>query len=135
MSSTVVESLSFSLGSLTSTLLDGVSHLGPMFRFEPVDYPSLNPNVTRSYTHEFGFERLFESHSYVNNIRSWLRLNWTYSFLFAALYMIFVYAGRMYMKDRPRFELRKPLIIWNVFLAVFSIVGYKILIELIKFEF
>ncbi|KAG9339831.1 hypothetical protein JZ751_022333 [Albula glossodonta] len=45
------------------------------------------------------------------------------SFLFSALYAACVLGGRRLMKQREKFELRKPLVLWSLSLAVFSIFG------------
>eukprot|EP00118_Oscarella_pearsei_P014772 m.129151 g.129151 ORF g.129151 m.129151 type:complete len:253 (+) comp37962_c0_seq2:45-803(+) len=39
-------------------------------------------------------------------------------------YLLLVYAGHSWMKDREPRELRRPLIVWNFCLAVFSIAGF-----------
>jgi len=53
---------------------------------------------------------------------------WHYSVYAAAAYLILIYYFRKYMSTRQPFELRGPLIIWNGFLAVFSIIGaYRLL--------
>ncbi|KAK7922220.1 hypothetical protein WMY93_009122 [Mugilogobius chulae] len=49
--------------------------------------------------------------------------NWKKSFLFSALYAAFILGGRHVMKQREKFELRKPLVLWSLTLAVFSIFG------------
>ena len=41
------------------------------------------------------------------------------SFLFSALYAAFILGGRHVMKQREKFELRKPLVLWSLTLAVF----------------
>lgn len=41
------------------------------------------------------------------------------SFLFSALYAACVLGGRRLMKQREKFELRKPLVLWSLTLAVF----------------
>ncbi|CAI5784505.1 of very long chain fatty acids 6 [Podarcis lilfordi] len=45
------------------------------------------------------------------------------SFLFSALYAAFIFGGRHLMNKRAKFELRKPLVLWSLCLAVFSIFG------------
>ncbi|GAA6080479.1 elongation of very long chain fatty acids protein 6, partial [Tachysurus ichikawai] len=45
------------------------------------------------------------------------------SFLFSALYAACILGGRHVMKQREKFELRKPLVLWSLTLAVFSIFG------------
>lgn len=48
---------------------------------------------------------------------------WTYSFVYSAIYIVFVFAGKKYMENRPRYNLRKAMIVWSSSLAVFSITG------------
>lgn len=45
------------------------------------------------------------------------------SFLVSALYAAFIFGGRHVMNKRAKFELRKPLVLWSLSLAVFSIFG------------
>ncbi len=40
-----------------------------------------------------------------------------------SLYLILVWSGKKWMDKRPPFGLRLPLLVWNVFLAVFSTIG------------
>ncbi|XP_044874778.1 elongation of very long chain fatty acids protein 6 isoform X2 [Mauremys mutica] len=40
-----------------------------------------------------------------------------------ALYAAFIFGGRHLMNKRAKFELRKPLVLWSLSLAVFSIFG------------
>lgn len=44
-------------------------------------------------------------------------------FYYIGAYMIVIYGGQLYMQTRSRFELRLPLFMWNVFLAMFSVWG------------
>ncbi|CAH2300763.1 elongation of very long chain fatty acids 6 [Pelobates cultripes] len=52
-------------------------------------------------------------------------ISWTFSsakkksFLFSAMYAAFIFGGRHLMKQREKFELRKPLVLWSFSLAVF----------------
>ena len=41
------------------------------------------------------------------------------SFLFCVLYAACIIGGRHLMKQREKFELRKPLVLWSLTLAVF----------------
>jgi len=65
------------------------------------------------------FERDFDHEAF----HSWIIRNWTVTFIYAAVYVAVIFAGRAYMSSRPRFELRLPLIIWSCLLSIFSIVG------------
>lgn len=105
-----------------SLLPSSLDELSPLLKLSSIDHP-LNPNVTAHYSIEFGFERLFESREQVDTLNAWMKANWKFSFVFAALYIALIIVGRFYMSSRPRFELRKPLLLWNLFLAGFSIAG------------
>ena len=51
---------------------------------------------------------------------------WWVSFVLSAIYIILILSLKMYMKKRPPFELRRLLYCWNLFLAMFSMIGtYK----------
>lgn len=41
------------------------------------------------------------------------------SFVFSALYAVLVFGGQRYMKLRPKLNLRLPLILWSLSLAIF----------------
>ncbi|XP_068597193.1 very long chain fatty acid elongase 6-like [Brachionichthys hirsutus] len=68
---------------------------------------------------EFGFERRFDDRRAI----AWMQANWSAAFAFSALYAALVFGGRHYMKLRPRMNLRQPLVLWSLSLALFSIVG------------
>jgi elongation of very long chain fatty acids protein 6 len=59
----------------------------------------------------------------------WMNANWHWSFYFSALYLLFVWYGQRYMKDRKPFNLRRLLCMWSTLLGVFSICG---IIRIIK---
>jgi len=111
------------LYSSLSAAMQSFQSIRPMFDLNPLDNKT-SSNLTLSlYTHIFGFEKLFESREDVDKTGVWMKSIWTYSFLFAFLYVVFVKVGVSYMSSRPRYELRGPLIVWNLFLAIFSILG------------
>jgi len=56
-------------------------------------------------------------------VHQWYQTNWNLSVYLAILYVILVFGGQAYMKDKPRYTLQKPLICWNILLASFSIFG------------
>uniref|UniRef100_A0A4W2GWU9 Elongation of very long chain fatty acids protein n=2 Tax=Bos TaxID=9903 RepID=A0A4W2GWU9_BOBOX len=64
---------------------------------------------------EYEFEKQFNE----NEAIQWMQENWKKSFLFSALYAAFVFGGRHLMNKRAKFELRKPLVLWSLTLAVF----------------
>uniref|UniRef100_UPI00358F80CE very long chain fatty acid elongase 6 isoform X1 n=1 Tax=Myxine glutinosa TaxID=7769 RepID=UPI00358F80CE len=45
------------------------------------------------------------------------------AFLFSIAYLVVIFWGQHAMKQRPKFELRKPLILWSFSLAIFSMLG------------
>ncbi|GFT38557.1 putative fatty acid elongation protein 3 [Nephila pilipes] len=49
--------------------------------------------------------------------------HWHRAFYSIALYLITIFGLRAYMQSRTPFDLRKPLIVWNICLAAFSIIG------------
>ena len=73
--------------------------------------------LSRSFM--FSFEENFDSHA----ARTWMLRNWMNAFWMSAVYLIVIFCGRSLMTKRPRFELRTPLVIWNLTLAVFSALG------------
>ena len=83
---------------------------------------SSNPS-THIYTHMFQFEEIFESKKFVHACTEWMQNNWILSVICSILYIILIFTGKLYMHDKPRFELRLPLILWNVCLAIFSLLG------------
>lgn len=54
----------------------------------------------------------------------WLNRYWHVSWMFSVAYLFLLFAGERWMKDRQPYNLRKPLLMWNTGLAVFSIVGF-----------
>jgi len=58
---------------------------------------------------------------------------WTYDHLYvpplaSVVYLVLVFVGKQWMKNRNRFDLRGPLTLWNLILALFSVVGVSILL-------
>ena len=51
----------------------------------------------------------------------WMHARWHWSFYFSALYLLLIYLGRRYMKDRTPYHLRRELCMWSTLLAGFSI--------------
>uniref|UniRef100_A0A8C9PAE5 Elongation of very long chain fatty acids protein n=1 Tax=Spermophilus dauricus TaxID=99837 RepID=A0A8C9PAE5_SPEDA len=68
---------------------------------------------------EYEFEKQFNE----NEAIQWMQENWKKSLLFSALYAAFIFGGRHLMNKRAKFELRKPLVLWSLTLADFSIFG------------
>ncbi|XP_032805822.1 very long chain fatty acid elongase 6-like [Petromyzon marinus] len=68
---------------------------------------------------EYEFERVFNEAEAIE----WMQDNWRKAFLFSIAYLVLIFWGQHAMKQRPKFELRKPLMLWSLSLALFSIIG------------
>jgi hypothetical protein len=79
----------------------------------------MNVEITPNYSYIFDFENDFIH----QETRNWMVKNWTWVFYYCGAYMLIIFGGQIYMKSRPRFELRGLLSIWNTALAMFSIMG------------
>ena len=53
----------------------------------------------------------------------WAYRNWMIPVIACVIYLVLVQLGRRLMRDRPPYKLRGVLTIWNVCLAVFSVLG------------
>ncbi|CAG0884271.1 unnamed protein product [Cyprideis torosa] len=53
----------------------------------------------------------------------WMQENWTLSIWISVIYVCTIFLGRRIMKNRPAFDLKQPMEIWNCVLAVYSILG------------
>ncbi|XP_005794848.1 elongation of very long chain fatty acids protein 6-like [Xiphophorus maculatus] len=67
----------------------------------------------------FDFERRFDE----TRALEWMQENWSKSFIFCGLYAALVFGGRHFMRERPKLNLRRPLALWSLSLAIFSIIG------------
>ncbi|XP_072477029.1 very long chain fatty acid elongase 3 [Notamacropus eugenii] len=76
----------------------------------------MNDSLEEMLIHSYEFEKL-------KDFRPLLCEYWTTSFLLAFIYLMFIFMGQRYMKNRKRFNLRLPLTIWSFSLAIFSILG------------
>eukprot|EP00440_Ansanella_granifera_P000526 gb/GFBE01000571.1/.p1 GENE.gb/GFBE01000571.1/~~gb/GFBE01000571.1/.p1 ORF type:complete len:332 (+),score=56.89 gb/GFBE01000571.1/:1-996(+) len=57
------------------------------------------------------------------DVTAWCRTHWHASYIAAALYLVLINIGPAVMKDRPAWNLKTSLALWNLFLAVFSLIG------------
>lgn len=72
-----------------------------------------------NYSYIFNFESDFIH----QETRTWMQDNWTMAFYYVGIYMVLIFGGQFLMQNRPRFELRGMLVLWNTLLATFSIMG------------
>ncbi|XP_029383416.1 elongation of very long chain fatty acids protein 6-like [Echeneis naucrates] len=70
-------------------------------------------------TEGFDFERRFDE----RGAHEWMQENWSKAFMFCGLYAALVFGGQHFMRERPKLNLRRPLVLWSLSLAIFSIIG------------
>ncbi|KAM4526511.1 very long chain fatty acid elongase 6-like [Fundulus diaphanus] len=75
--------------------------------------------MNESERSSFDFERRFDD----SKALEWMQENWRKSFIFCGLYAALVFTGQYFMKERPKMNLRLPLMLWSFSLAIFSILG------------
>lgn len=81
-------------------------------------------NMDRNYESRGKYQSLsIENYIKQNVDIEWNQKLWPYTIYWSVIYLVVVFSVQNYMKSRPSFQLRGPLIIWNVLLAVFSIIG------------
>jgi len=63
---------------------------------------------------------------YINlaKCRRWMERNWTLSIWASLGYIVLIFLGQEWMRNREPFKLRKVLVAWNLMLAAFSIFGF-----------
>ena len=76
--------------------------------------------IMPNYSYVFNFEK---GVAYQDILATITRYYLKY-FHCSAIYIALTFAGKRYMSNRPRFELRSMLILWNALLASFSIFGF-----------
>ncbi|KAG5831592.1 hypothetical protein ANANG_G00305330 [Anguilla anguilla] len=78
-------------------------------------------NETDHHLHlvEYDFERRFDERVAIE----WMQENWSKSFVFCGLYAAAIFGGQHFMRERQKLDLRKPLVLWSLGLALFSIIG------------
>lgn len=69
------------------------------------------------------FKQEFESKFDLSTLQSWCSSHPYFPITGSILYLISIYAGSLWMRDRKAFDLRRPLLLWNTLLAAFSIIG------------
>ena len=58
-----------------------------------------------------------------NGAIKWINDSWHIPVAAICIYLVFIYVGQKWMANREPYNLKRPLFLWNVFLAVFSILG------------
>ncbi|CAL8091666.1 unnamed protein product [Orchesella dallaii] len=86
-----------------------------LIKRKPFGYPVIeNP-----YFKSFEFEKVdfFWWHKYASD-------NWKLPFYAGAVYIVAIFGIQKLMKNRPAFELKYPLFLWNLSIGVLSIIGF-----------
>lgn len=78
-----------------------------------IEYWSPSTPFLSRFEEEFDFENKIEL----------TKRYWWISIILSAIYLVLIYYGVRYMRDRPAFDLRRPLAIWSTVLAIFSFFG------------
>jgi hypothetical protein len=79
----------------------------------------LSNRFSPNYSYVFNFEQRFD----YTMSQKWMSDKWHTAFYWVALYMVVVFGGQSLMTSRDAYKLRKTLALWNVLLALFSILG------------
>jgi len=85
---------------------------------ENQDFPY--PLQSTDYMGLFDFEAFFPFHK----MRSLMASNWKVTVHISFVYLMGIFFGQLYMKNREQFKLRRTLIAWNTMLAIFSVAGF-----------
>ncbi|KAA8581265.1 hypothetical protein FQN60_002846, partial [Etheostoma spectabile] len=56
---------------------------------------------------EYDFERIFDE----RRALEWMQENWSKAFMFCGLYAVLVFGGQHFMRERPKLNLRRPLVL------------------------
>ena len=80
------------------------------------------PNITTKAAEYYHFLKVFDCEANFDHIAAinWFHQYWSSGFIFCTLYVLFIFTGRQWMEYREKFNLRVPLTVWSLFLAVFS---------------
>ncbi|XP_023222626.1 putative fatty acid elongation protein 3 [Centruroides sculpturatus] len=81
---------------------------------EKVEYSTRRGEYKSLYIEEY-------LHQYIDN--KWTQSLLPYAVPMSLAYIIIIFSLKNYMKSRPPFQLRRPLVFWNILLAAFSICG------------
>lgn len=84
-------------------------------------YKNGSSHLTSDYTYKYAlpFERIDEP----EKITVFLQMNWMHTLTISVVYYAIVRGIEWYLKEKPAFHLKTPLLLWNGALAIFSIIG------------
>jgi elongation of very long chain fatty acids protein 6 len=84
-----------------------------------IDYSQLLP---LSHPEFLPFE--FEKSMDFMELARFFHRNWSLPFIVSAVYMMAAFGGQRYMRNRPAFQLKWPLVVWNMSIGIFSMLGF-----------
>jgi len=74
-----------------------------------------------NYIHVWDLEKSLD----LNDWREWFHMNsGVFAGRIALIYLVSVFIGKRFMRDRKPFVLKEELVAWNVLLGVFSALGF-----------
>lgn len=78
--------------------------------FSPLDVPKRILNTLHIVELSFDEKRVIP----------WMNGHWHWSFYYSIIYLVLIYAGQRYMKDKKPYNLRRALCCWSAGLSLFS---------------
>lgn len=84
---------------------------------------SLDSTTNVHFSYEYWFASSYEKNFHYYNKRQWLKDHLYIPYIIAVVYLTSIYIGQKWMKNRQAYQLRTALIVWNVLLSIFSIIG------------
>lgn len=75
--------------------------------------------VSPEHVHAFAFEEVD-----LRNLHLMMRLNWKFALYFGPAFILTIFGLQKWMKERPAYQLRMPLFLWNFGFGLFSIAGF-----------
>ncbi|XP_075391266.1 very long chain fatty acid elongase 3 [Tenrec ecaudatus] len=81
--------------------------------------------MAKSQNVTYKMEQLCQPYRFedIKNLGDYVDEYWSASFSIAFTYLVLIALGQKYMKARKSFNLQKPLFLWSLSLAIFSILG------------
>jgi elongation of very long chain fatty acids protein 6 len=76
-----------------------------------------------NHTFTFFYERKHFDGEFMVPLRQWIMDHWHLSIIYAFVYVVAVFGGQAFMKNRVKMDLRRELIAWNLVLSLFSLFG------------
>ncbi|XP_065205769.1 very long chain fatty acid elongase 6-like [Planococcus citri] len=71
----------------------------------------------------YSYVYTFESNFSPQNAKQWVQENCSNGFIICGIYLSVIFTLKLYMRNKPRFELRRALTLWNIGLGIFSTLG------------